>query len=224
LVKRVIDVVVGTILVIVTLPLILLLAAISAVVLRAWPFFLHERVGYRGERFMVPKLRTLPPAVSATIDKYHVATLELPRFTRFLRRTHLDELPQLFLVPLGRMSLVGPRPEMPYLHKKGDPEFASMRVTKHPGCTGLWQIGRDADRLIWEAPAYDLFYVEHSSARLDLWILWRTGLLFAGLAEPVSLDEVPAWALRQSPDQDDELVLESAGAEGAAVSLNSRSA
>ncbi|HUQ64396.1 MAG TPA: sugar transferase [Acidimicrobiales bacterium] len=222
--KRVIDVVAGTILVVVTLPLVLALAGASAVVLRAWPFFLHERVGYRGRRFRVPKIRTLPPTVSATVNKYHVAKLDLPRFARFLRRSHLDELPQLLLVPIGRMSLVGPRPEMPRLHDDGDPRFASMRVLKRPGCTGLWQIGRDANRLIWEAPEYDLFYVNHASVRLDLWILWRTALQFAAAAEPAALHQVPAWAMRKDVQSQDAVWLDSVGSEEGAISLNTRSA
>ncbi|MBW3614211.1 MAG: sugar transferase, partial [Actinobacteria bacterium] len=85
-----------------------------------------------------------------------------------------DELPQLLLVPIGRMSLVGPRPEMPFLHDAMPAPFARLRTEVRPGCAGLWQIGHQCSGLIVEAPEYDLYYVDNWSPVMDLVILWRT--------------------------------------------------
>jgi lipopolysaccharide/colanic/teichoic acid biosynthesis glycosyltransferase len=191
--KRVIDVVLGTILSIVALPVICVAALVSAVILRSWPFFVQDRVGRHGRRFRMPKLRTLPRSAPTMADKYDIANLEVPRFCRLLRAAHLDELPQLLLVPFGLMSLVGPRPEMPRLHANGDSDFARVRVGVRPGCTGLWQVSADAGRLIWEAPQYDLFYLQHASLRLDLWILWRTLRSLTGTGSLATLDHLPGW-------------------------------
>ena len=112
-VKRGVDIVVGTVLAVVALPLILVLAVGAAVTLRAWPIFVQDRIGKDGRTFRLPKVRTLPPDTASSTDKYSLSKVRIPAFGRVLRRTHLDELPQLLLVPFGLMSLVGPRPEMP---------------------------------------------------------------------------------------------------------------
>jgi lipopolysaccharide/colanic/teichoic acid biosynthesis glycosyltransferase len=118
----------------------------------------------------------------------------LPRIAAFLRHRHLDELPQLLHVPTGRMSLVGPRPEMTRLHETADAFIAEARVQVRPGCAGLWQVSDGARLLIWDAPHYDLYYVRYASFRLDLWILWRAALHVMGLGRPVTLSDVPRWA------------------------------
>lgn len=102
-------------------------------------------------------------------------------------------------MPFGRLSLVGPRPEMPNLHERMAQRFAEVRTSVKPGCTGLWQVGADAGRLILETPQYDLFYLAHANLRLDVWILWRTALLVSGVGRPVELDAVPRWTLRRAP-------------------------
>jgi lipopolysaccharide/colanic/teichoic acid biosynthesis glycosyltransferase len=100
------------------------------------------------------------------------------------------------------MSLVGPRPEMPWLLARFDPGFVSARSVARPGCTGLWQIGADAGRLIGEAPEYDLYYLRHMSARLDLWVICQSVRVILG-GPPVSYADVPPWALRQRPSMDE---------------------
>src|SRR3954447_6314226 len=106
-VRRLVDVVLGTVLALVTLPFVLLTAIAAAVALRTWPFFVQERVGLDGRTFRFVKLRTLPRAAPKYVDKYSVQTMDLPNICRWLRAMHLDELPQLWLVITGRMSLVG---------------------------------------------------------------------------------------------------------------------
>ena len=190
--KRVVDVLVGTVLALLALPLVLLLAAASALDHRAWPFFVQTRIGASGVPFRLVKLRTLPVATAHYADKRAIESIPLTWLSRTMRRTHLDELPQFFLVPFGRMSLVGPRPEMAFLHDQMNPSFAQRRTEVRPGCTGLWQIGHGCAGLIAESPEYDLHYVEHQSLLLDLWIVWRTVAMVLG-SGTVGMDDVPTW-------------------------------
>lgn len=200
--KRALDVVVGTLLALLLLPVMIVLAVAAGLTYRAWPLFVHERIGEGGRRIRFIKLRSLPADYPkyATYDKIN---LNIPRFGQFIRRTHLDELPQLFLVPFGHLSLVGPRPAMPEDHEPVDPQYREARLAVPQGCTGLWQVGRHTDGLPSDAPEYDYFYVDHASMRLDLVILWWTALLMLGIRRARSLDEVPAWALRRrAPELD----------------------
>jgi lipopolysaccharide/colanic/teichoic acid biosynthesis glycosyltransferase len=190
--KRGIDIVVGSILALLALPLVLVLALGCAISLRAWPLFIQRRVGRGGRVFPLPKLRTLPPSTNDDADKYEVADVWTPAFCRFLRRTHLDELPQLFVVPLGWMSLVGPRPETPGQLAHYPADFVAVRTSVRPGCTGLWQVGTATELLIYEAPEYDVAYVERSGLRLDVWIMLRT-LRSLTNAPGCALEDVPAW-------------------------------
>ena len=190
--KRTFDVLVGAALSLVAIPLICLMAFAVAVSLGAWPFFVQERIGQNGRLFKFLKIRTLPTSIPKYTDKYQFAEVQLPKLCRILRATHLDELPQLLLVPLGKMSLVGPRPKMPDHIEPVDAYYGAQRASVPQGCTGLWQIGADADRQVSESPEYDLFYVKHRTLRMDLWILWRTFANLAGLREPVRVTDVPA--------------------------------
>ena len=197
--KRLVDVVAGSVLALLAFPVVVLLAFATLCSMRCSPFFVQPRVGCGGKLFPCWKLRTLPKGASTEADKYSIRSISIPRFARFLRSTHLDELPQLFLVPIGLMTLVGPRPEMASLHNGGDPDFAMARTSVRPGCTGLWQTSVDQNRLIWEAPQYDLFYLRHQSLRLDAWILWRTVATALRLRPPISLDDVPRKVVANDP-------------------------
>ena len=188
--KRLVDMLVGTLLAISVAPIVLVLAVGVAVQFRAWPFFTQTRLGQHGREFRIVKLRTLPPQAPRYADKYCIRDVDLPWLPRMLRRYHLDELPQLWLVPLGRMSLVGPRPEMAFLHDQLDPEIALARLQVRPGCTGLWQVSVHADRLIHEHPEYDLAYVSYRSLQLDAMILWHTLRVLAGRPPALSLPQV----------------------------------
>jgi lipopolysaccharide/colanic/teichoic acid biosynthesis glycosyltransferase len=194
-IERAFDIVVGSLLLVVALPVILLTAVGSAIALRAWPFFVQDRIGRDGKVFRFVKVRTLPPTTAAYADKYELAEVTIPRFTRILRALHLDELPQLALVVAGRMSLVGPRPEMPALTAALPRHFATSRSLVRPGCTGLWQVGVHCDGLISEAPEYDSLYIQHHSVRLDVWIMAQTALkVVRGGQARITLADVPAWA------------------------------
>jgi len=191
--KRLLDLIVGTLLAVILTPLILVLAVGAAISLRAWPFFVQRRVGRRGREFWMVKIRTLPPATPAYADKYAISGVATPRYCAALRALHLDELPQLYLVPIGRMSLVGPRPEMRMLHSEFDAAFAAVRTSVRPGCTGLWQVSEETAGLIKEATLYDRLYLANASMRVDLWVLWRTVLMMCRIGGPVSPEQLPQW-------------------------------
>lgn len=178
---------------IVTLPCILVLAIGSAISFRAWPFFTQLRLGHHGAEFRFIKIRSLPVTTPAAVDKYELKALANTRFGGFLRRFHFDELPQLWLVVWGTMSLVGPRPEMPCVAATFAPGFVATRLTVKPGCTGLWQISTASVGLIGDNPKYDLVLVHSESVRLDLWVIVRTPFHMLGAHSVRSLDDVPGW-------------------------------
>jgi lipopolysaccharide/colanic/teichoic acid biosynthesis glycosyltransferase len=193
--KRVLDVVLSGVLFILTLPVLVLITLGTAISLRAWPFFTQTRIGVGGVPFRFFKLRTLPAQTPRYASKYELGDLRIPRFSRLLRLTHLDELPQLLLVLSGKMSLVGPRPEMPYLHQAMPAADAATRTSIRPGCTGLWQISEHCTAMIYEHPELDAYYVANRGVRFDLWILFRTVLL---VLRPMptsmaTLETLPGW-------------------------------
>jgi lipopolysaccharide/colanic/teichoic acid biosynthesis glycosyltransferase len=191
--KRTIDVVVGGMLAILATPVIVMLALVGLVVWRANPFFVQERVGLGGTPYRVWKLRSMPVEAPAYADKYAIGEVPIPPYGQLIRRLHLDELPQIMHVVSGKMSLVGPRPEMAFLHEQMPAEFAEARVSVRPGVTGLWQVSPGLAGLIVETPQYDRAYLQLQNPRLDAWIVWRTvGKVFG--APQVTLADVPAWA------------------------------
>jgi lipopolysaccharide/colanic/teichoic acid biosynthesis glycosyltransferase len=185
-------------LIVLTLPLLAAVLLTSALTYRAWPIFSHQRLGQANRPFSFPKARTLPPGTNRYADKYAIDADTLPWPMAILRRTHLDELPQLWLVAAGRMALVGPRPEMATLADRLPPALVAERATVRPGITGLWQVSPYCTGLICERPEIDILYVRHRNPRLDAWILARTvpKVLF-GRTTP--LHEIPAWAIRPAP-------------------------
>lgn len=193
--KRLLDVVLGSVLAVLALPLIALIAIGLLVSLRANPFFVQRRPGRDGRTFRIIKLRTLPPSTPHYASKHElkIEDMGLPWLCELLRRTHLDELPQLFLVPLGSMSLVGPRPRLPDTVEAVDFHFDSLRRAVRPGCTGLWQISSAADDVATGAPRFDLFYLRHASVRFDVWIMLRTIGTVLRFGRPIEVDDVPAW-------------------------------
>jgi lipopolysaccharide/colanic/teichoic acid biosynthesis glycosyltransferase len=195
--KRAMDIVGGIFLSVLVTPVILLIALGSALSMRSWPFFIQDRVGLDGRKFRMVKIRTMPPTTPAYADRHAVQTVRLTSFCAFLRRNHLDELPQFYHVVQGRMSLVGPRPEMPQVHEGMDPEFAACRTSVLPGCTGLWQATDGIRQMVYVVPEYDRAYVENASLRLDLWVMWRTLMMLNPFSGTKTLDEVPQWAIRQ---------------------------
>ncbi len=176
--KRAFDVVAAFILLICTAPL---WAVITILIRNESPgpvFFQQERVGLNGRHFRLYKFRSM--RADAPKYAFHPTGARDPRVTRvgrLLRRTSLDELPQLLNVLKGDMSLVGPRPEMPFIVEKYT-EQHRQRLQVKPGITGLWQLSADRAFLIHENIQYDLYYIHNRNFFMDLAILLHT-LVFA---------------------------------------------
>ncbi len=173
-IKRAIDLIGATLGLLVTGPILLACAWRVRLGGASSAFFAQTRIGLNGRPFTCYKLRTL----SEDADPYTVApqTGEDPRITpvgRFLRRSSLDELPQLWNVLRGEMSLVGPRPEMPFIVERYD-EWQRRRLTVEPGITGLWQILGRKDLPMHANLQYDFYYIRNRGVALDLSILLRT--------------------------------------------------
>ena len=195
--QRLLDVTVGTALALVALPILAVFAGLCALTLRTSPLFVAARPGRREQQLRVVKLRTLPRTYPKIALKPELVGHHMPALCSWLRRHHLDELPQLLEVVAGRMSLVGPRPRQNHEVDALHPEFDHLRREVRQGCTGLWQISVAADGFLSDAADYDLFYLRHMNLRLDLWILVRTIGRLLGIAKPVTLSDVPSWALRR---------------------------
>ena len=193
-VKRAFDLTAGVVLSIVTAPIVAFLAVGSAVSFRAWPIFVQKRLGRDGRPFCFVKLRTLPTDTPLEADKYAIAgTTTTTRWGGSLRASHFDELPQCWLLVTGRMSLVGPRPEMPALAATFDAAFMGERLAVRPGITGPWQVSTASAGLIGEAPEFDRLYLAHAGPRLDAWVSLRTIGVLVGL-RLLPLERFPGWA------------------------------
>lgn len=169
----------------------LVTAVVLAVELKGNPFFLQPRIGLHGRQFTMLKLRTMRHPRPGEEDHYHVDDFKTfvfappdrpnPRITRigaFARKTSLDELPNLFNVLKGDMSLVGPRPEIPEIVAQYPPEY-HRRHDVRPGIAGLAQVNGRSDLTYDETATYDLLYVDNHSVLTDLSILLRTVLRVA---------------------------------------------
>ena len=176
--KRVIDFALASCIVIVTLPLWVAIAIWIKLSSTGPVFFKQERIGRHGRPFAMYKFRSM----YTTAPKYGRSPEDSrdPRITpagRFLRKTSLDELPQLLNVLQGEMALVGPRPEMPYIVDQYTP-YEAQRLSVLPGITGFWQLSADRKFVIHESLEYDLYYIEHRGVFLDLAVMLHT-LIFA---------------------------------------------
>ena len=184
-VKGVVDRLGALVLLVLFAPLMLLVALLVATDSRGGVFYRQRRVGKDGREFTILKFRTMIPdadRVRAALADRNEGAGPLfkmrrdPRVTRIgavLRRYSLDELPQLFNVLTGSMSLVGPRPPLPEECAAYGPDIR-RRLKVKPGLTGLWQISGRSDLSWEEAVRLDLRYVEDWSLALDTVILWKT--------------------------------------------------
>lgn len=153
-------------------------------------FFRQVRTGYRGKTFHLYKFRTMTeaapgaPATWANADQHRITA-----FGRFLRLSHLDEIPQLFNIAMGELGFVGPRPERPEFYallKEAIPLFY-LRTMVRPGVTGWAQVMAGYAGSVEESRRkleYDLYYMQHLSARLDIMVLIKTALVFLRFTDP----------------------------------------
>jgi exopolysaccharide biosynthesis polyprenyl glycosylphosphotransferase len=174
LLKRICDLTGSLFLMLLGMPVFVFLALLIKLDSRGTVLFRQERVGQNGKKFQMYKFRTMQKTASAY--DYSPSSSNDPRITRvgkFLRRTSLDELPQLLNVLQGGMSLVGPRPEMPFIVEQYT-ERHRQRLDVKPGITGLWQLSGDRAFLIHENVEYDLYYIQHRNFFMDFAILLHT--------------------------------------------------
>jgi lipopolysaccharide/colanic/teichoic acid biosynthesis glycosyltransferase len=173
--KRLLDLLIAVPLAVITAPLVAALAVAVRVESRGGPIYRQIRVGRYGRPFAIFKLRTMMTGAEFTGAGLAIAAGD-PRITRvgaLLRRYSLDELPNLWNVVRGEMSVVGPRPTLQHQVDAYTPSQRGRLAVK-PGITGWAQINGRA-LLPWpERIELDLWYVEHRSLALDLRILWRT--------------------------------------------------
>jgi len=184
-VKRLFDLALSAMLLLLLWPLMLLIALLIKLDSPGPVLFRQQRVGENGRLFTMYKFRTMFVDAEQRLNEIlrespeGVAFLKRPddprvtRLGRFLRRTSLDELPQLFNVIKGEMSLVGPRPELPLLVQHYE-SWQRQRFAVPPGITGWWQVTGRAERPMHLHTEDDLYYIRNYSLLLDLRILWRT--------------------------------------------------
>jgi len=187
--KQIFDKVFAVFFIILTLPLFFLIAALVKLTSRGPVFYKQERLGYRGKPFRILKFRTMVVDAERVLEDYLRQNPQLreeyekyfklkkdPRITplgRILRKTSLDELPQLFNILLGNMSVVGPRPIIQEeVVKYG--ENAEKLFSVKPGLTGLWQVSGRADLTYDERVKLDMEYIERQNFFLDLFIILKT--------------------------------------------------
>jgi lipopolysaccharide/colanic/teichoic acid biosynthesis glycosyltransferase len=159
-----------------------------------FPIFIQDRVGKGGRMFRLYKFRTLRHDHDDRWDRtfmqafvagdiHGITSLQttykpiakgsVTRVGKLLRKTSLDELPQLFNVLKGEMSLIGPRPNVPWETEKYQ-AWHYERLDVLPGITGLAQVQGRSNITFDEIAKHDIFYVRNQSLSLDLWVLWRT--------------------------------------------------
>jgi exopolysaccharide biosynthesis polyprenyl glycosylphosphotransferase len=200
--KRTFDIAISALAVLLLLPLWLLLALLIKLDSKGAVFYTQERVGMDGRLFLLYKFRTMiagaDPELHREYQRAFIAgraeanlgnsqrpTYKLladPRITRvgrFLRRTSIDEVPQLLNVLMGDMSIVGPRPPIPY-EVEAYELWHRKRLDMKPGLTGLWQVSGRNRLPFEEMVRLDLFYIENWSLLLDLKIIVRTGFVMIG--------------------------------------------
>jgi lipopolysaccharide/colanic/teichoic acid biosynthesis glycosyltransferase len=187
--KRALDVVAAAALLLILLPLFAIIAIAIRLESRGPVFYRAERVGKFGARFQVAKFRSMRAGCSATphvtfvqsllregatCDLYKVtADTRVTRVGAFLRRTSIDELPQLWNVLKGEMSLVGPRPDVPYAMEHYA-DWMHRRLLVKPGITGLWQVSGRSRLGLLDMYRLDVVYAGAPSFLGDLRLLLRT--------------------------------------------------
>jgi lipopolysaccharide/colanic/teichoic acid biosynthesis glycosyltransferase len=184
--KRIFDVVSSTLLLITLSPLFLILIILVKLDSKGPVFFGHKRIGYKGEIISVYKFRSMVQNAEEVLKKFTPEQKEEfeknfkldddPRVTKigaFLRKTSLDELPQLINIIKGDMSVVGPRPIVQKeVVKYG--KYADKLFSVKPGLTGFWQANGRSDTTYDERVQMDMYYIDNRSTLLDIKILFKT--------------------------------------------------
>jgi len=184
---RALDLVVTAVALCLLAPVLLLIALIVKLDSSGPVLFRQQRLGRDRRPFLVTKFRTMHHGADHDVHRDYILGLiesgtaapklesdsRVTRFGNFLRRASLDELPQLWNVLRGDMSLVGPRPPIPYEVEHYPPHWFARFAVK-PGVTGLWQVSGRSEVSLEEMIVLDTDYVRRRSVTLNLWILLRT--------------------------------------------------
>ncbi|MCM3571138.1 exopolysaccharide biosynthesis polyprenyl glycosylphosphotransferase [Neobacillus mesonae] len=176
-VKRFYDILLAAAGIILALPIVLFFAVLIVLETPGSPFYIQERMGKNGKCFKLIKLRSM--RMDAEKDGAKWAQKNDPRVTKvgaFIRKTRIDELPQLLTVLKGDMSIVGPRPERPVFTEKFNKEIHgfSNRLLVKPGLTGLAQVNGGYNISPKEKLQYDLEYIQNLTFSLELKIMIKT--------------------------------------------------
>lgn len=181
MIRRTVDIVLGMLALIVAAPVIAVAMLAIRLESRGHPIYRQRRVGKDGQEFDLLKLRTMVDGAEHVGAGLAINEND-PRVTRvgaFLRRTSLDELPNLLGVVRGELSLIGPRPTIP-VQVAQYTERQRGRLAIRPGITGWAQVNGRASLPWSERIELDLYYIEHRSLALDARILWRTVAMVLG--------------------------------------------
>jgi lipopolysaccharide/colanic/teichoic acid biosynthesis glycosyltransferase len=184
---RILDIAFALLFVLVTLPLVLLIAAVAAGTSGVPVLYRGERVGRGGRIFTILKFRTLKRDAEKRLGPFlgdelvQLTELEYTRIGRWLKASQLDELPQLWNVLRGDMSLVGPRPIRPRFFEQLAAELPAywQRLVVRPGLTGFAQVRRGYETSMADKLSHDLEWIADRSVRLYLRTLFATGLRVA---------------------------------------------
>jgi len=198
LLKRLLDIFGALLVIMLTLPIMIIIAIAIKLNSKGPVLFKQERVGELCKTFKMYKFRTMWTDCDENIHRQHQEKLisgeitvpggsmgnkvifkvpDDPRITPvgyLLRRTNLDELPQLFNILFGQMSVVGPRPPIPYEVNHYNPWHLRRVLEAKPGLTGLWQASRTAETSFADMIRYDLYYINHQSVIFDFKIILKT--------------------------------------------------
>lgn len=172
-IKRAFDLALGAVLTVAALPVMALITLAVRLDSPGSALVRLERIGENGRRFGMWKFRTMQQGAGYEQVFKSRDDPRVTRLGRVLRRFSLDELPNLWNVLGGEMSLVGPRPEQPWIVARYEP-WQRQRLAVPPGMTGWWQINGRSDVPLHRNVEYDLYYIQHYSPLLDLLILLRT--------------------------------------------------
>lgn len=173
--KRSFDVIFATVVLIIASPLMLLVGLGVRLESPGPVIFTQQRVGLEGRIFNIFKFRSMVEDADSKGPHFtRDGDSRLTRVGRIIRKTSFDELPQLFNVLRGEMSIVGPRPNVPQQRCEYSQDQWSRRNSVRPGITGLAQATLRSDATLEERKQLDLSYVERASLRLDLWIILLT--------------------------------------------------
>ncbi len=174
--KRVLDVSLAILALILLAPIMLVVALAIRLDSPGPALFKQQRVGKSGQLFRMYKFRSMTENAGVRLNGLHKSSDDdrITRVGAFIRKTSLDELPQLLNVILGHMSLVGPRPELPEIVLQRYEPWQYKRLNVPQGITGWWQVTGRGKKLLWKHTADDLYYVERASLWFDLKLLFMT--------------------------------------------------